>query len=47
LKSVTSIEHVGSHFGRLYRAMTPRWQTRNSLVADPSLSKYIGPTDCY
>ncbi len=24
LKSVTSIEHVGRHFGRLYRAMTPR-----------------------
>jgi hypothetical protein len=24
LKSVTSIEHVGSHFGRFYRAMTLR-----------------------
>jgi hypothetical protein len=24
LKSVTSIEHVGSHFGRPYRAMAPR-----------------------
>ncbi len=23
LKSVTTIEHVGSHSGRLYRAMTP------------------------